>query len=167
MRSFLAPAVLLLLAAAPARAQTPDSAGVNGDTAWIHSVLDDACPGGRVRLYRGSGGPVHGRCGPVMDGRLLVRDADATERAVELRNVREVWVLERQTGQGALIGAGLGAGALILAGSLLVSALCETDDCSGDYVTVFAVGTLVGGGAGSLLGGAIGYLTKGWERKYP
>lgn len=163
MRAIHAAAFLLLLAAAPAAGQAVDAP----DSASVAAALLEVCPGAHVRLYRDTGRLVQGRCGPVLDGRLLVGDRPGDERDVRLREVRQVWVHERQTRDGALVGAGIGAGTLMLAGALLTSMLCESSDCSGDYLIVIQYGTLVGGGAGALLGGAIGYLTRDWERRYP
>lgn len=160
MRPILALAALLLVAAAPAAAQT-------SDTTAVGAALAAACPGARVRLYQASGGPVQGQCGPVTDGRLLIRDGDGGERAVPLQGVREVWVRERQTQRGALLGAGIGAGTLVLTGVLLVNMACYSSECANDYVLAIQWGALVGGGAGALIGGGIGYLSPEWKRKYP
>ena len=126
----------------------------------------DACPGARVRLYRDAGGPVQGTCGPLLDVRLTVRE-EGTDRAMPLASVREVWVEERATGRGAMIGGGIGAGALMLHGYVVVRGMCEGGPCTDDLVIVLPLGALVGGTAGGLIGGGIGYLTKAWERRYP
>jgi hypothetical protein len=158
MRATLLLAALLLFAA-PAVAQAPD-------TARAGAALAAACPGARVRLYRDVGGPVQGTCGPLADARLTVRDGDA-ERAVALASVREVWVEERATRQGAVIGGGIGAGLLMLAGYVVVTGMCEGGPCSDDLVLVLPAGALIGGTAGGLIGGGIGYLTKVWDQRYP
>lgn len=165
LRTVLA-AIVLLLAVAPLGAQT-DTARTALDTARIHGVLDDACPGARVRLHLASRGMPEGRCGPVVDGRLVIDDGSAAGRTVALETIRQVWVRERQTADGALVGAGIGAGTMALVGILFVSGLCETDDCTGDYVRAIPLVTLMGGGAGLLAGGVLGWLTKDWERKFP
>lgn len=159
MRPPIIVAALLLLAAAPAAAQATDTTAVG-------AVLADVCPGARVRLYREAGGPAQGRCGAVMDGRLLVHDGFA-EREVPLRGVREVWVHERQTRRGALLGAGIGAGTLVLTGVLLVNMACYSSECANDYVLAIQWGAIIGGGTGALVGTGIGYLSRDWERKYP
>ncbi len=159
MRPVLAFAALLLLAAAPAAAQS-------SDTTRAGAALARACPGARVRLYPETGAPVQGQCGPVMDGRLLVVDGTG-EREVRLSGVREVWVRERQTGRGALMGAGVGAGTLSLLGVLLVNTVCYSSECSGDYLAALGYGTLIGGSTGALVGAGIGYLNRGWERRVP
>jgi hypothetical protein len=157
MRAFFA--VLLLLVAAPAAAQMPD-------TTTVARVLADACPGARVRLYRDAGGPAQGTCGPVMDARLVVRE-DGREQPVPLASVREVWVEERATARGAMIGGGIGAGVLMVFGYVVVRGLCDAGSCTDDLVYVLPLGALVGGTAGGLVGGGIGYLTKVWDRRYP
>jgi hypothetical protein len=163
MRSLLLLLLLLALAAlflpaAPLRAQA-------ADTARVHAVLSAECPGARVRLYL-VGDSLQGVCGAVLDGRLVVRTAGA-ERAVELASVREVWVRERQTQRGAIIGAGAGATLLTLAGAAVVAAFCETGDCGGDYANVIPLSVVVGGAGGALIGAGIGYLTMSWDRRYP
>ena len=160
MRPTIILAALLLLAAVPAAAQAPDTTAVG-------AALSVACPGSRVRLYREAGGPVQGRCGPAMDGHLLLRDAGADEREVPLQGVREVWVHERQTRRGALLGAGIGAGTLVLTGVLLVNMACYSSECANDYVLAIQWGALLGGGTGAVVGAGIGYLSREWERKYP
>jgi hypothetical protein len=159
MRAILALAILLL-AAAPAAAQTTDTTAVG-------AALSAACPGARVRLYRETGGPVQGGCGPVLDGRLLLRDAGTDEREVPLQGVREVWVHERQTRKGALLGAGIGAGTLVLTGVLLVNMACYSSECANDYLLAVQWGALIGGGTGAVVGAGIGYLSREWERTYP
>jgi hypothetical protein len=159
MRILPALAAMLLVAAPPAAAQAED-------TARVGAVLAEVCPGVRVRLHGAAGGTVQGRCGPVLDGRLVVTD-DAARRALPLASVREVWVHERQTRRGATIGAGVGAGTLVLAGVLFVNLACYSSDCTRDYLLAIQYGTLIGGGAGALLGAGIGYLSRDWERRYP
>jgi hypothetical protein len=158
MRATLALAALLLLAA-PAAAQAPD-------TTRAGAALAAVCPGARVRLYRDVGGSVQGTCGPVADARLTVRDGDF-ERAVMLSAVREVWVEERATRRGAMIGGAIGAGVLMGAGYVTVTAMCEGGPCTDDLFLVLPAGFLLGGAAGGLLGGGIGFLTKVWDQHYP
>ena len=151
-------AILALLAAAPLHAQPNEAARAD-------SVLAAACPGARIRLYL-AGDSLEGVCGPVLDGRLVVGYAGG-ERTVPLAGVREIWVQERQTRRGALIGAGAGAALLSLFGVGVVSAFCENTDCGEDYAIVIALGTVVGGATGGLIGAGIGYLTTGWEQRFP
>ena len=166
MRALLALAALLLIAAAPARAQT-SAAAQPPDTSRVAAALADACPGSRVRLHGDTGRPVQGRCGPVLDGRLVVTDRAAGERTIPLQSVREVWIHERQTRKGALVGAGVGAGTLVVLGVLLTNLVCYSSECAEDYLLAVQFGTLAGGGTGALVGGAIGYLSRDWERRYP
>ena len=158
MRPILLILAALLFVAAPLRAQAPD-------TARVHAVLSAECPGARVRLYL-VGDSTQGVCGPVLDGRLVVRSA-GVERPVALASVREIWVQERQTKRGAVIGAGAGATLLTLAGVAVVAAFCETGDCGGDYANVIPLSVVVGGAGGAVIGAGIGYLTMAWERRYP
>lgn len=151
-------AAVALLAAAPLHAQSADSTRAA-------SVLSAACPGARVRLYL-AGDSLEGVCGPVLDGRLVVRRSGA-ERAVPLESVREVWLHERQTKRGVIIGAGAGAVVMSLAAVTLVGAFCESSNCAEDYVNVVPFGAVVGGAAGGLIGAGIGYLTREWKRRYP
>jgi hypothetical protein len=160
MRRTLALAALLLLAAAPAPAQTRD-------TAWIGLALENVCPGGRVRLFLHDGERAEGRCGPVTDGRLLVRDSTAAEHGIPLEDVRQVWVRERQFSRGATLGATRGAVVMALVSVFLLHSSCESSDCSGDYGSAMALGALVGLGGGFVIGGAVGALETEWERRYP
>jgi hypothetical protein len=157
MRSTFILAALLLIAV-PLRAQT--------DTTSAPATLTGLCPGSTVRIYLTPGGPVQGRCAAVMDGRLVVRQEDG-ERTVPVADVSEVWTRERATEPGMWYGAAAGALTLVSAGLLVASAMCESSDCSGDYMLVIGYGTVVGGGTGALIGGTIGYLTRRWVRQYP
>lgn len=151
-------AALALLSAAPLHAQS-------ADTARADSVLAAECPGARVRLYL-VGDSLEGVCGPLLDGRLVVRHAGA-ERTVPLASVREVWLHERQTKRGAIYGAGAGAVVMSVAAVVLVGAFCESSNCAEDYVNVVPFGAVIGGAGGGLIGAGIGYLTRAWERRVP
>jgi hypothetical protein len=167
LRLVVSAAALLLLAAAPARAQASEGAPVNRDTAWVRAAVAGACPGGTVRLHLLAGGAAEGRCGPVMDGRLVLRDRAAAERTVQLESVRSVWVQRRQAGRGATQGAIVGAGTVALASILLVKVGCESNDCSRDHGSAMMLGAIFGGAVGFVVGGITGYASKEWERTYP
>lgn len=160
MRALLAVVVLLLLAAAPARAQT-------ADTASIARVLDGPCPGGRVRVHLLLGGSEEGRCGAVMDGRLVLQEGAGAVREVPLTGIRTVWVRERQTGRYALRGALGGAGAMALVGIVLVNTACGTSNCRREYAAPVAAMSLAGGAGGLLVGAVAGYGEVKWKRRYP
>lgn len=160
MRVLLAFSVLLLLAGVPAQAQT-------ADTASIARVLAEPCPGGRVRLGLVAGASEEGRCGAVMDGRLVLRDHSGAAREVPLAGIRTVWVRERQTARYALRGGLLGAGAMALVGITLVNTACETGSCRRDYAAPIAASALAGGAGGALVGAVAGYGEGRWTRRYP
>lgn len=158
MRFFLA--FLLLLAAVPARAQTTD-------TASVARALDKPCPGGRVRLGLLSGGSEEGKCGAVMDGRLVLRDDAGAVREVPLAGIRSVWVRERQTGRYAVRGALAGAGAMALLGIFIVNSGCGTSSCRRDYTAPVVASSLAGGAGGLLVASIAGYTEVKWKRRYP
>jgi hypothetical protein len=50
---------------------------------------------------------------------------------------------------------------------VLINVTCEQDDhCSGDRPTVILYSIGIGGSAGALVGGGLGYLAKRWIRIY-
>ncbi|HST62709.1 MAG TPA: hypothetical protein VLK84_28645 [Longimicrobium sp.] len=161
MRFLLAfPCLLLLLAAGPVRAQTTD-------TASVARALDAPCPGGRVRLHLLSGGSEEGRCGAVMDGRLVLRESSGAAREVPLAGIRSVWVQQRQTGRYAVHGALAGAGAMALVGIFIVNSGCGTSNCRRDYTAPVIASSLAGGAGGLLVGTIAGYSEVRWKRRYP
>jgi hypothetical protein len=160
MRCLLAFPLLLLLTAVPVRAQT-------ADTASIARVLDEPCPGGRVRLGLLAGGSEEGRCSAVTDGRLVLRDNAGAAREVPLAGIRTVWVQQRQTGRYAIRGGLLGAGAMALVGIVLVNTVCQTSSCRRDYAAPIAASSLTGGAGGLVVGAVAGYGEVKWKRRYP
>jgi hypothetical protein len=159
-------AILLLLAAAPARAQAPADAEAR-DTAGIRAAVATACPGGHVRLHLLAGGTEQGRCGPVMDGRLLLRDGTAAGRTVELETVRSVWVERRRSREGATRGALIGAGATALVSGVLMETVCQASHCRNDTGITMVLGGVLGGVVGFVVGGIDGSARTRWERRYP
>lgn len=157
---------LLLMAAAPACAQTPDVAEAR-DTAWIRAAVATACPGGHVRLHLLEGGSAQGRCGPLMDGRLLLRDGAAAERTVPLETVRSVWVERRLIQEGATRGALIGAGATALLSGFLLETACEASHCRNDTAITMVYGGVIGGFVGLVAGAITGSTKTRWERRYP
>ena len=158
--------VVLLLAAAPARAQTP-AVDEARDTARIRAAVATACPGGHVRLHLLADDVAQGRCGPVMDGRLLLRDGATAERMVPLETVRSVWVQRRLTGRGATRGALVGAGATALVSGFLMETVCQASHCRNDTGITMVLGGVLGGAVGFVVGGIAGSTKTRWERRYP
>ena len=101
---------------------------------------------------------------PVGDGRLGIRhDAGATD-TLRLAELRELAVRGRHTKAGAILGgiAGVGIGTFV---AIMVTALCETDDCRGGRP--FAIAIPVFGAGGALVGAAVGTAFPKWKRVYP
>jgi hypothetical protein len=87
---------------------------------------------------------------------------------VPLLDLERLWVRQRATGRGALIGAGVGAVAGVIAGLLISSVACEPVD-GGDCTAaeVAAVTGLVGGAGGGLIGAGVGSLIPVWRVRFP
>jgi len=107
---------------------------------------------------------ISGHFVPVGDGRLGIRhDAGATD-TLRLSELRELAVRGRHTKAGAILGgiAGVGFGTFV---AIMVTALCETDDCRGGRP--FAIAIPVFGAGGALVGAAVGTAFPRWKRVYP
>ena len=121
-------------------------------------------PGKYVRARLDPDRTVSGHFVPVGDGRLGIRlDAGVTD-TLRLADLRELSVRGRHTKAGAILGgiAGVGFGTFV---ALMVTALCETDDCRGGRP--FAIAIPVFGAGGALVGAAVGTAFPKWKRVYP
>jgi hypothetical protein len=127
-------------------------------------VLTQIDPGKYVRARLDPDRTISGQFVPVGDGRLGIRhDAGATD-TLRLAEVRELAVRGRHTKAGAILGgiAGVGFGTFV---AIMVTALCETDDCRGGRP--FAIAIPVFGAGGALIGAAVGTAFPKWKRVYP
>ena len=128
------------------------------------AVLSQIDPGKYVRARLDPDRTLSGHFVPVGDGRLGIRhDAGVTD-TLRLAEVRELAVRGRHTKAGAILGgiAGVGFGTFV---AIMVSALCETDDCRGGRP--FAIAIPVFGAGGALVGAAVGTAFPKWKRVYP
>ncbi|HJR35343.1 MAG TPA: hypothetical protein VJ817_10365, partial [Gemmatimonadales bacterium] len=127
-------------------------------------VLTQIDSGKYVRARLDPDRTLSGHFVPVGDGRLGIRhDAGVTD-TLRLAEVRELAVRGRHTKAGAILGgiAGVGFGTFV---AIMVSALCETDDCRGGRP--FAIAIPVFGAGGALVGAAVGTAFPKWKRVYP
>ena len=153
----------VLLAAALAFA---GPACAQADTARITTALWAACPGAEVRVAAAADS-VRGYCGPIEDGRLVVRHR-TDEWRIPLTQIDSVWVRQRTTGTGVRRGALWGAVALGGFGLWVGHGLCESPSgCGSDAMQVAGVGALLGALGGLLIGGFIGHTVSVWDRRYP
>jgi hypothetical protein len=140
---------------------------VAGTTAAAQSrppVLSQVDPGKYVRARLDPDRTISGHFVPVGDGRLGIRhDAGVTD-TLRLAELRELSVRGRHTKAGAILGgiAGAGFGTFV---AIMVTALCETDDCRGGRP--FAIAIPLFGAGGALLGAAVGTAFPKWKRVYP
>jgi hypothetical protein len=128
------------------------------------TILDQIDPGKYVRARLDPDRTVSGHFVPVGDGRLGIRhDAGVTD-TLRLAELRELSVRGRHTKAGAILGgiAGAGFGTFV---AIMVTALCETDDCRGGRP--FAIAIPLFGAGGALLGAAVGTAFPKWKRVYP
>lgn len=128
------------------------------------AALSQIDPGKYVRARLDPDRTISGHFVPVGDGRLGIRhDAGVTD-TLRLAEVRELAVRGRHTKAGAIFGgiAGVGFGTFV---AIMVTALCETDDCRGGRP--FAIAIPVFGAGGALVGAAVGTAFPKWRRVYP
>ena len=128
------------------------------------AALSQIDPGKYVRARLDPDRTISGHFVPVGDGRLGIRhDAGVTD-TLRLAEVRELAVRGRHTKAGAILGgiAGVGFGTFV---AIMVTALCETDDCRGGRP--FAIAIPVFGAGGALVGAAVGTAFPKWRRVYP
>lgn len=127
-------------------------------------VLTQIDPGKYIRARLDPDRTISGHFVPVGDGRLGIRhDAGVTD-TLRLAELRELAVRGRHTKAGAILGgiAGVGFGTFV---AIMVTALCETDDCRGGRP--FAIAIPVFGAGGALVGAAVGTAFPRWKRVYP
>lgn len=137
---------------------------VGSASGQANPVLGQIDPGKYVRARLDPDRTISGHFVPVGDGRLGIRhDAGATD-TLRLAELRELAVRGRHTKAGAILGgiAGVGFGTFV---AIMVTALCETDDCRGGRP--FAIAIPVFGAGGALVGAAVGTAFPKWKRVYP
>jgi hypothetical protein len=128
------------------------------------AVLGQIDSGKYVRARLDPDRTIRGHFVPVGDGRLGIRhDAGVTD-TLRLAELRELSVRGRHTKAGAILGgiAGAGFGTFV---AIMVTALCETDDCRG--ARPFAIAIPAFGAGGALVGAVVGTAFPKWKRVYP
>jgi hypothetical protein len=120
-----------------------------------------------VRVDLSRDGRVEGQFVAVTDTTAtLTRGGVTTE--VPLRDLERLWVRQRATGRGALIGAGLGLLVGVVGGLLISSVACEPVDGGNCTATeVAAVTGLVGGAGGVFIGAGVGFVIPVWRLRFP
>lgn len=129
------------------------------------SLLQELDRGDRVRVLAPPDTLVEGTVASIY-ARSIVLDLEtpATEQwTTEFGSIDAVWTRGRQTWLGAAIGGGAG----VILGGLAMwfgSGLCEynCDSDAGDY----ALGTLLFGGAGAIVGALVGTAFPKWSLRY-
>ena len=127
-------------------------------------VLTQIDAGKYVRARLDPDRTISGHFVPVGDGRLGIRQDAGVTDTLRLAELRELAVRGRHTKAGAILGgiAGVGFGTFV---AIMVTALCETDDCRGGRP--FAIAIPVFGAGGALVGAAVGTAFPKWKRVYP
>lgn len=156
-------AFLFIPAVAPA--QSPDPVPVTRADS-IARALQRVDSGAALRV-RTSRATTRGMFSGVSDDALVLAGDAGNVTPIRFDAVQDIWKQGNYAKNGAIIGGLTGATLLTSFGLLLVTGLCETGDgCRGDYPTVVLYGIGIGGGAGALVGGGIGYLAKRWIEIY-
>jgi hypothetical protein len=152
----LAVAVLLMLLPPAAVAQQLDGTRV--------AAVQTLRPGQVLRLDLAHTARVEGLLTLRNDTSLTLAGQDGPIR-ISLPEIERLWVRGRATRTGALIGAGVGLAAGLLYGFAISEAACGESDCSRAAVAGF-VG-LLGGAAGTVLGGGVGFALPRWQLRFP
>ena len=118
----------------------------------------------RVRAQRQN---IEGRYSGLTPDALVLGITPGNTRPVDFDDITDIWKRGSNWKRGAIIGGIAGAIAVSAALVGFGKAACEQPDgCSGDVPILIGFGTLIGGGGGALLGGALGYAAKRWDRIY-
>jgi hypothetical protein len=150
-------AALLIPSVAIGQAPSPDS---------IPKVLQKVDSGAALRI-RTQRQTSRGTLTAFSDNALVLGVSSGAQTPIRFDAIDEIWREGNYAKPGAIIGGSVGAAVLTGFGLLLVSGLCDTGDgCKSDYPKVVIYGIGIGGGAGALVGGGIGYLTKRWIKVY-
>ena len=160
----LARCAALLVAAVLA---LPGRASAQTDTARVATALGRVCPGAEIRVAVAPADTVRGSCGPLQDGRLVVRHM-TDEWRIPLADIGGAWVRRRTTGSGARTGMAVGAIALGGFGFFLGNGLCgAASGCGNDHLKMAGLSAVLGALGGALIGSALGHGVQVWERRYP
>ena len=114
-------------------------------------------------------GRVEGRFRTV-NGLALTLERDDVPVEVRLPDIERLWTRGRATRRGALIGAGVGVISGIVIWLGFINALCDgyDQDCAGAEVApLAAIGGIVVGGGGAVLGLGIGFAIPTWHLRFP
>lgn len=131
------------------------------------AAVEGVRPGRQLRVDVLRLGRLHGRL-VAADSTTLTLARGQSTIAVPLSEVDRLWVRDRATGKGALIGAGVGVAAGIVGGFLIGSIACEPvdgDDCTA--LGVAATAGFLGGAGGAALGAGIGLAIPIWRLRFP
>jgi len=147
---------MLAVPCAAARGQQP------GVARLVELRLEQLRAMSRIRVETAEGGRFTGQLAGVSRGVVrLSMEADTT--TVATAAVRRVWERRRSTKAGAIVGGAIGVGVGVFYG-LVIAALDENDTSPAG---IAALGGLVVGGAGALVGAAVGAAIPHWSSIYP
>jgi hypothetical protein len=149
----------LTLAAVPAVADAQDTARV--------AAVRTLTLGQYVRADVARLGRMEGQFVTATETTVTLTSRGVTAE-VPLLDLERIWVRQRATGRGALIGAGLGVLVGVVGGLIISSIACEPVD-GGDCTAaeVAAVTGLLGGAGGGLLGAGVGFVIPVWRLRFP
>lgn len=152
----LALALLCLLLAAPLAAQEPDS---------LAAVLSRDSPGALLRVETRAGERVEAPLAAVDPGTLALGEAEGV-RTLELAEVRVLWVRERQTRRGAVVGGATAGGVSAVVFGFLGFVLAGIGADPHEALAFAVGGTLLGTAGGAVAGGIVGSASPRWRRVY-
>jgi hypothetical protein len=121
-------------------------------------------PGQQIRLTTDGSGRLRGRAG-VASGDTLDFAQDDAVRRIPIPAIDTLWTRGRATTTGLIVGGVVGAAFGAMAAAVGAS-LCESDcsdDDTGTIIAGGAIGAVLVGGVGALIGAAI----PKWTKRYP
>jgi hypothetical protein len=116
----------------------------------------------RLRIEDRAGQRVSGIFAGLGDGGLAVTTSTGLA-TIPLTEIQGIWIRRRSTAIGAIAGGAVGVGLGVLYG-LAAAGLCE---CETSSAGAAALGGLLAGAGGAVVGGAIGAAIPRWSRKWP
>jgi hypothetical protein len=117
---------------------------------------------------RTSGFPIEGRLERYVGDTLVLGVNRAGSRKFPTAAITELFIRQRQTAHGAVVGAVTVGIIFGLLSGVAVSAFCDIPGgCKDRYPTAIISSAAVGAGSGALIGAGLGSLSFGWRRVFP
>ena len=142
------------------------SVGAQAQDAGLTSTMQAMTVGQRVRVDVSQVGRLEGRF-LVANGATLTLDRDDVPVQLRLPDIERLWVRGRSTRRGALVGALVGVAFGIWIGTEAAD-VCDIDgEPCFTTAEAAAVGGLLSGAGGAVVGAGIGFAIPTWRLRFP